>query len=346
MRRALVISGGGCKGAFAIGIIKRLFNEYPNLDFDIFVGTSTGSLIVPLAAMKEMDLLENIYTTQKTEDIVLKNRIGDRLNEHSIFDATPLWNLLERHYTDSRYNKLISTGKKLYLTTTCLQSDDLVVFTTDAAPAIPTNYEIRKLVDASHFRKAVMASACQPIFMPPIKVNKNVTGEPHPNWQYVDGGVREYAGIQMAIDAGATEIFTILLSPGTKTIEDREFGDLFGLLQKTIDIFTDDVGKNDLIIPAQFNQALVYIDAVKTKMERGGISKQAISEFFTIRGLENPYENKMPIKFFNFRPSAPLGGGPGGLTFDPIEMKGMVAKGVSSANDFIAALNPADNTWA
>ncbi|MEO7768554.1 MAG: patatin-like phospholipase family protein, partial [Ferruginibacter sp.] len=51
MSRALVISGGGSKGAFAIGILKKLFKEYPNLEFDMFVGTSTGSLIVPLVAM-------------------------------------------------------------------------------------------------------------------------------------------------------------------------------------------------------------------------------------------------------------------------------------------------------
>lgn len=346
MSRALVISGGGCKGAFAIGVVKRLLIEYPNLNFDIFVGTSTGSLIVPLVAMKEMALLEKIYTTQKTENIVLQGRLGDRLGTHSIFDATPLWNLLEKNYTDKRYDDLQATGKKIFLTTTCLQSGELVVFTNDAAPAKVRNYELRSLVDASHFRKAVMASACQPVFMPPIKVNKDLPGEPHANWQYVDGGVREYAGIQMAIDNGATEIFTILLSPDAKTVEDKEYNDLFSLLQKTIDIFTDDVGKNDLIVPGQYNEALEYIDAVKKKMKRGGVTTESINEFFKIRGRENPYEDKLPIKFFTFRPNAPLGGGPGGLTFDPAEMKGMVKKGESSANDFIAALNPADITWA
>ncbi|MCW3106814.1 MAG: hypothetical protein JWQ09_1320 [Segetibacter sp.] len=346
MSRALVISGGGSKGAFAVGILKRLFNEYPNLDFDMFVGTSTGSLIVPLVAMKEMELLETIYTTQKTQNIVLQNRLGDRLNDHSIFDATPLWKLLEANYTDSRYQDLLMTGKKLFLTTTCLQSGELEVFTTDPAPLEPANYRLKALINANHFRKAVMASACQPIFMPPIKVNKDVPGEPNPNFQFVDGGVREYAGIEMAIDNGATEIFTILLSPGTKAVDNKEYGDLFGILQKTIDIFTDDVGKNDLIIPDQFNKALVYIDAVKRKMKSKGINDGTINEFFTIAGLDNPYENKLPIKFFTFRPSSSLGGGPGGLTFDPAEMKGMVQKGELSANDFIASINPADISWA
>jgi len=45
-----------------------------------------------------------------------------------------------------------------------------------------------------------MASACQPVFMPPIMVNKDLAGDPERNFQYVDGGVREYAGVNMAID--------------------------------------------------------------------------------------------------------------------------------------------------
>jgi NTE family protein len=318
MSRALVISGGGSKGAFAIGVIKRLYHEYPNLEFDLFVGTSTGSLIVPLVAMDEMDLLEKLYTTQKTENIVLQNRLGDRLSTHSIFDATPLWELLEFHYTDSRYKDLQATGKKLFLTTTCLQSGESVVFTTDPNPARGQNYEIRSLIDANHFRKAVMASACQPVFMPPIKVNKDVPGESHPEFQFVDGGVREYAGVQMAIDNGADEIFTILLSPDTKKTDEIVYNDLFTILQKTLDIFMDDVGKNDLIIPGQYNEALEYIDAVKKKMKRSGLSQDTINDYFKIRGRENPYEDKLPLKLYTFRPTAPLGGGPGGLTFDPV----------------------------
>lgn len=346
MARALVISGGGSKGAFAVGVVKRLIKEFPNLEFDTYVGTSTGSLIVPLAAMGAYDLLEELYTTQKTENIIKKSNLGDRLNQHSIFDANPLWELIEQYYTDENYEILQETGRKIYLTTTCLQTSELVVFTNDPNPATSGTYEVRTLVNAAHFRKAVMASACQPVFMPPIKINKNVDGEPNPHFQFVDGGVREYAGVEMAIDNGATEVFTILLSTGQKVIFDTEFKTIFPILQQTIDIFTEDVGKNDLIIPSQYNEALVYIDAVKKKMLKAGIDDTTVNEFFKIKGKENPYEDKLPIKFFTFRPKEPLGGGPGGLTFDPAEMKKMIAAGQKISNDFIASLNPGDITWA
>jgi len=345
MSRALVISGGGCKGAFAVGIVKRLLENYPNLKFDMYVGTSTGSLIVPLLAMNEMALLEEIYTTQTTKDIVLQNRLGDRIGDDSIFDATPLWNTLGKNYTDDRYNTLLASGKRLFINTTCMQSGELVVFTTDAAPIEPDNYQIKTMVDANHFRRAVMASACQPVFMQPITVNRDVPGDPNPTFQFVDGGVKQYVGIEMAIDNGATEIFTILLSPEEDAVDNVSYGDLFGILQKTIGIFSDGVAKDDLIIPQQYNTALTYIEAVKSKMRAGGLSTDAVEEYFNIPEVKNPYQGKKPIKFFTFQPTAPLGGGPGGLTFDPVEMRGMVEKGVVAANEFIATVNPADITW-
>jgi NTE family protein len=346
MNRALVISGGGSKGAFAVGVLKRLINEYPNLNFDTYVGTSTGALITPLAAIGEFDLLEKLYTSITDDNVITKGNLGDRLTEHSIFDATPLWNLISAYYTDDNYNRLIASGKKIYITTVCLQTSELVVFTNDKDAKFSNNYTIQQIVNADQFRKVVLASACEPVFMPPIQINKDVANETNPSYQYVDGGVREYAGVQMAIDAQATEIFTILLSTGQKVIVDTVYKTLFPILQQTIDIFTEDVAKNDLIIPTQYNEALEYIDAVKSKMKTAGIDEKEIQKYFTIRGKENPFEDKVPLKLFTFRPAKPLGGGPGGLTFDIEEMKRMLATGQKIGNDFIASVKQSDVTWA
>ena len=344
--RALVISGGGSKGAFAVGVLKNLLDKFPALDFDIIVGTSTGSLIAPLAALGKIDLLEQLYKTQTADSIVLQKRLGERLGDVSIFDANPLWNLVLHYFNDQCYTDVLATNKKIFLTTTCLQTGELTVFTTAQNPFQPEHYEVKTLTHADHFRKAVMASACQPVFMQPIKVNKNVPGEANPNFQFVDGGVREYAGIQMAIDNGATEIFTILLSPPGKDTDAKELTDLFSILRRAIDIFTDDVGKNDLIIPKLYNDALVYIDAVKKKMTTAGISATQVKEYFEVSGLENPFEDKTALKMYIIRPAEPLGGGPGGLTFDPVAMQEMINKGQAAANDFIAGIPAADITWA
>jgi uncharacterized Fe-S cluster protein YjdI len=95
-----------------------------------------------------------------------------------------------------------------------------------------------------------------------------------------------------------------------------------------------------------FNEALKYIEAVKNKMVREGISRDEVNRYFFIQGRENPYEDKVPLKLFTIRPNAPLGGGPGGLSFDTTEMKAMITKGKNAATNFIAALPSGDISWA
>ena len=54
--RALVISGGGSKGAFAGGVAQYLMqNEQRN--YDMFLGTSTGSLLLPQLAVNDIPKL-------------------------------------------------------------------------------------------------------------------------------------------------------------------------------------------------------------------------------------------------------------------------------------------------
>ena len=51
--RALVISGGGSKGAFAGGVAQYLLEE-KKLAYDLFLGTSTGSLLISHLALREI----------------------------------------------------------------------------------------------------------------------------------------------------------------------------------------------------------------------------------------------------------------------------------------------------
>jgi NTE family protein len=344
MRRALVVSGGGSKGAFAVGVIRQLVRSFPALQFDYYVGTSTGALLLPLAALGKYSLLEELYTSHETEDIVLKTNIGNRLNEHSIFDATPLWLMIGRYYNDDCCSELLNSDRKIYLNTVCLQTGELVVFTNDEDATDGTYYKVKRLLNADHFRRAIMASACQPVFMPPIRVNVNIPGEPHPNYQFVDGGVREYVGIQMAIDAGAKEIIVITLSPDDEPPGEIQYTNLVHLLERTVDILTGDVGKNDLLLPFQYNEALTYIAAVKTKMLADGISADIIQDYFSTPGIDNPFVGKIPLKIYRIKPDMPLGGGPGGLTFEPDEMREMLAKGREVLTRFVAALDPQDTS--
>ena len=66
--RALVISGGGSKGAFAGGVAQFLIKECKK-QYDIFIGTSAGSLLIPLLSLGETEKMHTIFTTVNQGDI-------------------------------------------------------------------------------------------------------------------------------------------------------------------------------------------------------------------------------------------------------------------------------------
>ncbi len=344
MSKALVISGGGSKGAFAVGVIKYLTANFPNSKFDMYVGTSTGALITPLAALNKIAELEELYTTKNTSDIVQKFDIGDRLMQNSLMGVDPLWELIKKYYTDDFYAILQQSGKQIFLATTCLQTSELVIYS-NKPQAASGNYASRQIELPIQFRKAVLASACQPVFMPPVKVNQDIQGAADQSYQYVDGGVREYAGIEMAIQNGATEIVAILLSTEKTAVETKEYKDIYSILEKTISIFTEDVGKNDLIIPSQYNEALKYIESVKRKMRRAGLSNEEVKEYFTTSRTPNPFQDKVPLTIHIIRPAQPLGGGAGGLDFVPADMAAMLSKGEEIMEEYIAKLEAEGSQW-
>lgn len=334
-KRALVISGGGSKGAFAVGVIRQLATDFPQISFDVFVGTSTGALIAPLAATGDIASLETLYTTVTTSDIIIKGNVVTRLlSANSLFDASPLASLISRVYDDNRCNAIFNLAAPVFVATTCLQTMESVNFATHDVPLV-SDSRLSKLDTPDQLRRAIMASACQPVFMPPIEVRKGQL----PMRQYVDGGVREYAGVQLAIDAGADEIYAILLNPKDTPVDEITYNDSFSILQRTIETFTTDVGVSNLRLPLQYNRALRYIDAVKKKMIAAGIAQTDIDNFFNIP-LANPFTGKKPLKIYVIRPDGALGGGPGGLDFNPDEMKGMLAKGQATLSQFMANLPP------
>ena len=71
--RALVISGGGSNGAFAGGIAQYLI-EAKGIAYDLFIGTSTGSLLLTHLALGAIDKLHSIYK---------------EVDEHQIFNLNP-----------------------------------------------------------------------------------------------------------------------------------------------------------------------------------------------------------------------------------------------------------------
>ena len=66
--KALVISGGGSKGAFAGGVAQYLI-EGEGKNYDMFLGTSTGSLLIPHLAAHDLGKLYDIFTNVSQKHI-------------------------------------------------------------------------------------------------------------------------------------------------------------------------------------------------------------------------------------------------------------------------------------
>jgi len=333
-KNALVISGGISRGAFAVGAIRKILENHPGLEFDILIGTGTGSLIIPFVAMGETDPLVEIFTTKRSKDIIRKFTLSERIREASILDASPFWGLLDQYYTHSRYDQLVCAPKELYFNTVCLQTHELTAFTMKATPDIKSRYAFRTIENYDQFLRTLLASSCQPVLLPPITIFPSED----PVRQYIGGGDRAYAGIEIAMARGATDIYTLLLSPVATIPDNREFRDLFSILQTTLDIFIADEADNNHILPNLYNEGLRYIESVKLKMRREGVPEATIAEWFDTDLPDNPFRGRKPVRLHIIRPDDPLGGGPDGLNFDPVAMQDMLVKGEEKAGNYFARL--------
>src|SRR5258706_14547762 len=69
--KILVVSGGGARGAWGVGVAKSLYNIQGG--YRAVFGTSTGSLMAPLILLQRFDSLASYYTSVTQESIFSRN---------------------------------------------------------------------------------------------------------------------------------------------------------------------------------------------------------------------------------------------------------------------------------
>lgn len=200
MTTALVISGGGAKGAFAVGAIEVLRGR--GIEFDLIAGTSTGALIASLVAADDLEELVRIYTSVRTRDVIRGN--WRRLYYDARYDTAPLERLLRRTMRGRRFERMQLSPVEVYLCSVGLFSGRPGYWTQRTTPINSGIPFVRAWSDFEDYVRAVMASTNQPFLMPPVWID----GEPR-----VDGGVREIAPVKIVRELGAREIIAIVNSP-------------------------------------------------------------------------------------------------------------------------------------
>jgi predicted acylesterase/phospholipase RssA len=267
-KRALVVSGGGAKGAYAAGVLSVLMRDRGapdlpltprdtaaiciapakgSLTFDVLVGTSTGALITPLAHQRHIREMTRFYTTYGTADVLTQRPIFEALTKaESFYTVGQLRRLLLEEYAASGLWDGIQgdADRLLVVTGVDLQRGDLVLF----YAGTPSNREVAEvgvrwqpIADQEEFLEAILASSSEPVGMPPVRWKNSLI------W---DGGVRSAIPLSVALaQKGVEEVWVIGLNPSPDSpMRWKTSAPATGLevLGRTIEVFTNNVAANDI----------------------------------------------------------------------------------------------------
>lgn len=189
---AVVLSGGGAKGAFQVGVLDELITV-KKVKVDIFAGVSTGAIQALGGAMNDMPgLLKEWLDIKGNKDIYKKRTLGAAgaiFGADSIYDAKPLRTKLNAYASAA---KLKAAKKTLLVGVVSLGTGKYQ--TVDQ-----TNPNIGDWV---------YASSAQPAFFQPLET-KDGAGVTE---QWVDGGVREIAPLSSALKLKPRAVLVIMAS--------------------------------------------------------------------------------------------------------------------------------------
>ncbi len=309
--KGVALSGGGDKGAFSVGVLKRLINKGET--FDIISGTSTGALIAPMLAAGDIDEIWDIYKNVTKDDVLKENDlVSAALYKNALYDTAPLEKLVRKTITAERYERIMNAGKKIFISTVCLQNSRSTYFTNTNATG-NRHYDVLQWKDRETFIRAILASCIQPVLMLPVMINR---------LQFIDGGARNFLPSDVVIDAGATEITAIITTPPNERYFDASvLNNVKDILLRTIDIFSNEVAGNDLRMTELYSSGASYVEQLRERVQRNtGLTDEQLDTIFT--SANNPFFGKRKIGLRVIRPSKNLGDG---LSFT--NMKSMLELG-------------------
>ena len=243
--RALVISGGGSKGAFGGGVAQYLLQE-KEYKYDILIGSSTGSLLIPHLALGEVDKIYSIYTNvdmSKIFDInpfVVRHKDGVEvvsINHFNVIlqflkgkrtfgESYKLRNYIRKNFTLKEFTQLKAIGCDIVVTVTNLSKNEV-------------EYKSIKDFEYNEFCDWIWISCNYIPFMSLVKKN---------NYEYGDGGFSSLVPIREAINRGATEVDVVILETEMQ-VSPRSIGkNPFSLMIDLFQTLLVQVEKHDITI--------------------------------------------------------------------------------------------------
>ena len=243
---ALVLSGGGARAAYQVGVLQALsqlrrdalgdqaLNDNP---YKIIIGTSAGAInSAALACQADqhdsaVQALAQVWANFSAEQVYRADSLGvirsgaqwltmlsmgwalarfKRLKPRSLLDNTPLAELLEQLIPMERLPTMLARQHlhALAVTASSYSSGEHVTFYSAAKPVKPLIRSQRLAVPTQLIHEHLLASSAIPFIFPAKRIHHANTHGVQAAW-YGDGAMRQTAPLSPAIHLGADKLLII-----------------------------------------------------------------------------------------------------------------------------------------
>ena len=227
---ALVLTGGGARAAYQVGVLRCLARHLPEDSFDVITGVSAGAINAGFLASRNAPLsdiieeLSEVWRGLHLEDVIridfrsLTRHVfgwgtklvsgGARMTRvQGLVDTTPLRELLQRLFVSNERGEIAGIAENIARCKPRAVSMTALDYTTGQTVTWvdgcnietwkrPLRRGVREALTVDH----IMASAALPIVFPAIRLGKHWFG---------DGGIRLSAPLSPALHLGATRMLAI-----------------------------------------------------------------------------------------------------------------------------------------
>jgi NTE family protein len=220
-KTALVLSGGGARGAFQAAV-EKYAREEKGYTWDIIAGVSVGALNATMVAMEKYQRLWEIWNTISNDQVYTGgfnacSAIKVAFGAKSFCGNEPLWKMLQAE-----------------LDATLIKADLRI-----GAVSLITGEYVEFNKTEPQFAEAVLASTVMPIVWAPVDIS-----DVYPCM--VDGGVRNITPIGDVLNAAPDEIVIINCGPQAETCLICSPGNILDIAMRTLDILLNEVFRNDV----------------------------------------------------------------------------------------------------
>ncbi len=257
--RALVISGGGSKGAFAGGVAQYLMQELGH-NYDLFLGTSTGSLLISHLALQKIQKIKEVYTSVD-QDSIFSNCPFVIQNKYGVANiGINHWNVLKNFYRGSKtFGESHNLLELIKNTITPEEFEILksgpkdIVVTVSNLSLNTVEYKSIKDFEYEDFCEWIWISCNYTPFMSLVRKE---------GCEYADGGLGSMVPIEEAIMRGATEVDAIILHTEVTHFNRMPSKNAFSLLTSMFAFMLDRIERQNIRIGkyvANNNNAIINL---------------------------------------------------------------------------------------